>query len=82
MRAATVRRGHLPDGNTIHRDKRAVSVTVLTCALAQLLQTAHGLNNGLALTPPMGFANWNGYSCGYTDATFRQQACALASPHS
>jgi hypothetical protein len=29
---------------------------------------------GLARTPPMGFANWNGFGCNYTDATIRSMA--------
>ena len=35
--------------------------------------------SGLALTPPMGFANWNGFGCNYNDTTFRQQADFLVS---
>lgn len=36
-----------------------------------------GLDNGLALTPPMGFANWNGFGCNYNDSTIRGIADAL-----
>ena len=42
-------------------------------------EPAAALNNGLALTPPMGFANWNGFGCHYNDTTFRQQADYLNS---
>eukprot|EP01083_Nonionella_stella_P307236 1079124_1 len=37
-------------------------------------------SNGLALTPPMGWANWNTFGCNYNDTTIRQvrqQAKAL-----
>jgi len=40
---------------------------------------AIALDNGLALTPPMGFANWNGFGCNYDDATIRGIADALVS---
>ena len=32
----------------------------------------------LAPTPPMGFANWNGFGCNYNDTTIRRIADALA----
>jgi len=41
--------------------------------------TVSALDNGAALLPPMGFANWNGFGCHYDDATFRQQADFLNS---
>ena len=28
----------------------------------------------MAATPPMGFANWNGFGCDYNDTTFRNMA--------
>ena len=37
------------------------------------------LNNGAALTPPMGFANWNNFQCDYDDALFREMADAMVS---
>ena len=37
------------------------------------------INNGLLLTPPMGFANWNVFGCNYDDATFRSIADAFVS---
>lgn len=40
---------------------------------------AVALNNGAALTPPMGFANWNGFQCDYDDALFREMADAMVS---
>jgi alpha-galactosidase len=35
--------------------------------------------NGAALTPPMGFANWNLFGCDYDDAFFREIADAFVS---
>jgi hypothetical protein len=45
---------------------------LLACSVA-------ALDNGRALLPPMGFANWNGFQCNYNDSTFRVQADALDS---
>lgn len=36
-------------------------------------------NNGLALTPPMGWNNYNRFGCGVGETTFRQQAAAMVS---
>jgi alpha-galactosidase len=40
---------------------------------------AWGWRNGAALTPPMGFANWNLFGCNYDDAFFREIADAFVS---
>jgi len=37
------------------------------------------LNNGLALTPPMGWNSWNRFGCNITDAQVRQMADAMVS---
>jgi alpha-galactosidase len=37
------------------------------------------LNNGLALTPPMGWNSWNKFGCNVTDALVRQMADAMVS---
>eukprot|EP00045_Choanoeca_perplexa_P015572 m.197824 g.197824 ORF g.197824 m.197824 type:complete len:561 (-) comp17029_c0_seq1:2549-4231(-) len=42
-------------------------------------QVALALDNGLARTPPMGWANWNAFGCNYTSATIRTMADALVS---
>ena len=49
-------------------------LAVLFVAAAPL---ARGWRNGAALTPPMGFANWNLFGCNYDDAFFRQIADAF-----
>ena len=46
---------------------------------ASVLLPASALDNGQALTPPMGWANWNGFGCNYNDTTIRQQADFLNS---
>jgi hypothetical protein len=42
-------------------------------------QPALAWNNGAALKPPLGFANWNLFGCNYTDSTFREMADAFVS---
>ena len=44
-----------------------------------LLAPSYSIDNGLALTPPMGFANWNVFGCDYNDTTFRSMADAFVS---
>ena len=38
---------------------------------------AYAVNNGLALTPPMGWNDWNRYGCSISDSLIRQQADAM-----
>ncbi len=40
---------------------------------------AYALNNGLAVTPPMGWNDWNRYGCAISDSLIRQQADAMVS---
>jgi alpha-galactosidase len=40
---------------------------------------ARALNNGVALTPPMGWNSWNTFGCNINEALIRQQADALVS---
>ena len=56
-------------------------VPVVSSALlfVALLAPSYSIDNGLALTPPMGFANWNSFGCDYNDATFRSMADAFVS---
>ena len=61
--------------STLPLSRRLASLTAyLLYAPASL-----ALNNGAALTPPMGFATWNGFQCDYDDALLRQVADALVS---
>lgn len=48
-------------------------------ALATFIAVADAWDNGAALTPPMGFANWNVFGCDYDDAMFRSMADAFVS---
>jgi alpha-galactosidase len=38
---------------------------------------AYAVNNGLALTPPMGWNDWNRYGCSISDSLIRSQADAM-----
>jgi alpha-galactosidase len=40
-------------------------------------QAAPAVNNGLAITPPMGWNDWNHYGCSISDSLIRQQADAM-----
>ena len=50
----------------------ALTLTGTTAALA-----APALDNGLALTPPMGFNDWNAVGCGVTESFIKQTADLL-----
>jgi alpha-galactosidase len=51
----------------------AASMTVLATSAAP----AYALDNGLALTPPMGFNDWNAYHCGVSASLIEQTAKAM-----
>jgi alpha-galactosidase len=51
-----------------------LAVGALTLTVAAPAAPAHALNNGLALTPPMGFNDWNAVGCGVTEAFIKQTA--------
>jgi len=51
----------------------AAAVLLLLCGGLLLPSAVQSLDNGQALTPPQGFANWNGFGCNYDDQTFRTQ---------
>jgi alpha-galactosidase len=52
----------------------ALSVATLAVAAVVTAPTAVALNNGLALTPPMGFNDWNAVGCGVSEAFIKQTA--------
>jgi alpha-galactosidase len=49
-------------------------VSVVAVALAP---PAHALGNGLALTPPMGWNDWNAYGCNVSEQLVEQTALAM-----
>lgn len=51
----------------------------LVAFLPMAAQPVSALNNGLARTPPMGWANWNGFGCHYNAATIKSMADLLVS---
>jgi alpha-galactosidase len=48
-------------------------------SIVPVLAAKPELNNGLALTPPMGWNSWNKFGCNVTDALVRQMADAMVS---
>jgi alpha-galactosidase len=52
----------------------ALSVATLTAAAVVTAPAAVALDNGLALTPPMGFNDWNAVGCGVSEAFIKQTA--------
>jgi alpha-galactosidase len=54
-----------------------VPVTALASALALGSGPALALGNGLALTPPMGFNDWNAYGCNVSEQLIEQTALAI-----
>jgi hypothetical protein len=59
----------------IHR--RAISKFILLLGLASVCQS-HALTNNLALTPPMGWNDWNTFGCGISETVIQQTADAMA----
>ena len=43
------------------------------------VHNAYAVNNGLAVTPPMGWNDWNKYGCSISDSLIRRQADAMVS---
>jgi alpha-galactosidase len=52
----------------------ALSVATLAAAAVVTAPAAVALDNGLALTPPMGFNDWNAVGCGVSEAFVKQTA--------
>jgi alpha-galactosidase len=54
----------------------AAAALALPVAVA-LAPSAHALGNGLALTPPMGWNDWNAYGCNVSEQLVEQTALAM-----
>ncbi|GAB3891215.1 ricin-type beta-trefoil lectin domain protein [Kibdelosporangium lantanae] len=52
-------------------------VLALGATVATTTAPAEALGNGLALTPPMGFNDWNAYGCNVSDSLIRSTALAM-----
>ena len=66
-------------GSRQRDDKAAAVVLAVVAAAAALLPFASAWDPWmLAQTPPMGFANWNGFGCGYNSSTIRAVADVMA----
>jgi alpha-galactosidase len=64
------------------RAYRVVLATALAIAAAPMLALgsaapAHALGNGLALTPQMGFNDWNAYGCNVSESLIKSTALAM-----
>src|SRR5262245_35897031 len=53
--------------------------TLLFSVPTPSLASPPALNNGLALTPPMGWNSWNKFGCNVSDTLIRQMADAMVS---
>jgi alpha-galactosidase len=58
---------------------RALSFALLPALLVGTVPSRSALDNGLALTPPMGWNSWNHFGCNVSDSLIRQTADAIAS---
>src|SRR5579859_3549175 len=54
-----------------------LAVPVMTVAALATAPAAMALGNGLALTPPMGFNDWNAYGCNVSEQLIEQTALAM-----
>jgi alpha-galactosidase len=57
----------------------AAGVAVVTADVAVTAAPAAALDNGLALTPPMGFNDWNAFGCNVSEQLIEQTADYLVS---
>jgi alpha-galactosidase len=55
----------------------AVSLTAAPLLVLGAAQPAHALNNSLALTPQMGFNDWNAYGCNVSESLIKSTALAM-----
>jgi alpha-galactosidase len=59
--------------------KQAASLCLLLCAGAFLPRPARAWDNGLALTPPMGWNSWNKFACNVSEDLIKGMADAMVS---
>ena len=57
---------------------RTVRAALLISVASLSIVTAQALTNNLALTPPMGWNDWNTFGCGTSEAVVQQTADAMA----
>ena len=69
----------------MHKKRLGLLITVsfmlftAVIAFGVNIPQAHAVNNGLALTPPMGWNNYNHFGCSVGASTIEQQASAMVS---
>ena len=62
----------------MNNKSRALAFALLPVMLGGSLAPHTTLDNGLALTPPMGWNSWNHFACNVSDSLIRQTADAIA----
>ena len=70
---------HRNPGRRAFRAALATAVAVVAAPLLSLATAlpAHALGNGLALTPQMGFNDWNAYGCNVSESLIKSTAVAI-----
>jgi alpha-galactosidase len=54
-------------------------LSLLVILISSLTNTPYALDNGLALTPPMGWNSWNKFECNVSESLIKEMADALVS---
>ncbi len=75
MEAGRPRRGRLASGMAL----AVLAAAVLSVTAWHLASPAQALSNGLALTPPMGWNDWNAYGCNVSETLVKQTADKIVS---
>ena len=80
--AARARRALKPSPRSFRRTLALTFSVALLSAVAPLVglgtaQPAAALGNGLALTPQMGFNDWNAYGCNVSESLIKSTALAM-----
>src|SRR4051812_19629814 len=67
----------LPVGGVMSRGRGLVALACAIASLAVAAAPASALDNGLALTPPMGYNDWNAFGCNVSEALIKETALAM-----
>src|SRR5665213_3433970 len=66
-------------GQTTRRRSWAIGLVAIILGLSGARAPRSMLNNGLALTPPMGWNSWNHFGCNVSESLIRETADSIAS---
>jgi alpha-galactosidase len=64
---------------TVRNHTRAIALVAIVLALSGARAPRPMLDNGLALTPPMGWNSWNHFGCNVSESLIRETADSIAS---